>query len=105
MTSGWPIAAAGLDAVYGNRHGRAIVARSCLGRALLGLRRFAEAEVAFAAALAAAAEGDLSRRKAYTALLVTLHEAWHAAEPAAGHDRDAASWRTKLEALAAPAGK
>ena len=98
-------AAAGLDAVYGNRHGRAIVARSCLGRALLGLRRFAEAEVAFAAALAAAAEGDLSRRKAYTALLVTLHEAWHAAEPAAGHDRDAASWRTKLEALAAPAGK
>lgn len=74
-------------------------------RALFGVQRFAEAEPEFLAALAATSERDRSRRQTYTGLLVALYDAWHAAEPAAGHDRDAASWRAKLAALETVTGK
>jgi hypothetical protein len=40
-----------------------------------------------------AKKGD--REKALTGL-VELHDAWHGAEPAAGHDVKAAEWRAKL---------
>jgi hypothetical protein len=36
--------------------------------------------------------------------LVSLYEAWHAAEPAGGHDKQAAEWRAKLAEVPAKEG-
>jgi serine/threonine protein kinase/tetratricopeptide (TPR) repeat protein len=89
-------------ATAGEMHMRTASARRGLGRTLVGLRRFGEAESELLAAEKAtsAAQGVSSDRKAtlYEAL-ASCYEAWHAAEPTAGHDGKAATWRQRAAAL------
>ena len=66
-----------------------------LGIALKGLKRFAHAEVVLLEAVSAlpASERGEKRHKAERRL-VDLYDAWHEAEPDAGHDASARRWRT-----------
>jgi tetratricopeptide (TPR) repeat protein len=78
-------------------------ARSLLGEALMRQGRFADAEphlVAGQEGLAARAAtlppGAEVRLAAAGARIVALYDAWHAADPTAGHATRAQEWRTKL---------
>jgi serine/threonine protein kinase/tetratricopeptide (TPR) repeat protein len=85
---------------------RTFMARSMLGEALLRQGRFADAEphlLAGQAGLATLAERAATlppeaamQLAASGARVVGLYEAWHAAEPDAGHDVSAEEWRAKL---------
>jgi len=70
-----------------------------LGEARTGQGRFPEAESTLleACGLLAAGFGENHERTVKCVqLLVALYDAWHAAEPTAGHDAQAAAWRAKL---------
>ena len=70
------------------------------GRALMGLRRFADSETALLEALAIHETEHGSRHERTTQTvrwLVDLYTAWHEAEPGKGYDAKAAQWRAKLE--------
>ncbi|MBK8099664.1 MAG: serine/threonine protein kinase [Planctomycetes bacterium] len=95
----------GFGKAVGEVHVRTATSRRMLGRVLTGLARFAEAEVELLAAerVFAAGTGGASRRAAVCDSLVELHEAWHATEPAGGHDVAAANWRARAAELRAEA--
>ncbi|TVQ51245.1 MAG: serine/threonine protein kinase [Phycisphaerales bacterium] len=72
------------------------------GRTLAGMERFAEAEEHFleAAEIYEAALGaDHDRTIAISEHLANLYDAWHDAQPDAGHDADAEKWRAKVDSL------
>jgi serine/threonine protein kinase len=78
---------------------------SLLGEALVAQSRFAEAEPILLAAydgLAASpgvpipASGDEDFLGHALQRIVVLYDAWHAAEPNGGHDRQAAEWRARI---------
>ncbi len=76
------------------------------GRTLAAMARFAEAEAQMLEAherLVAAFGGGHEGTVAVVKALIDLYDAWHAAEPDAGHDAQAAEWRAKLEAWQATA--
>ncbi|MBI5850880.1 MAG: serine/threonine protein kinase [Planctomycetes bacterium] len=81
-------------------------ARSVLGEALMQQQRWAEAEAlmnagydGMRARLASIAPPHRYRVREALTRLVTLHERWHAAEPAKGHDAKAEDWRRESEAF------
>ncbi len=81
-------------------HPRTANAQAGLGKTLTQLGRFAEAEPLLLAAwdaLAAHAHPPPGFVKGTLDATVALYDAWHAAEPGAGHDAQAAQWRAKLE--------
>ncbi len=76
-------------------------------RTLAAMERFAEAEERYleAHALFEAALGPTHDRTLETVrALADLYDAWHAAEPDAGHDARAAEWRARLGAPSAGEG-
>ena len=80
-------------------------ARTNLGRVYIGQSRFAEAEAQLLRAdeffpTSFAATPQQHRR--CIEVIVALYDAWHAAEPAAGHDASAARWRERLAAFDEP---
>ena len=81
-------------------------ARLKLGRALAAQSRFAEAEtelIETERVLSIAKGVPPARRKQCIEDLVKLCESWDKADPAKGHDAQAAEWKTKLDALNPPA--
>jgi serine/threonine protein kinase/tetratricopeptide (TPR) repeat protein len=91
----------GLVRRLGESHTRTTTARRSLARAMLGQRRFADAErelLALEAVVAGIPDASGERKAACCDELARCHEEWHAAEPAAGHDATAASWRQKAVA-------
>ncbi len=75
------------------------------GTSLLKLERYADAETALLEAhgiLEAALGTAHKRTRDVVRLLADLHDAWHEAEPDAGHDAKAAGWRAKLPATSQP---
>lgn len=73
---------------------------------LVALARHDEAEAELLEAydtLVAAWSESHPRTQATIGSIIALYDAWHGAEPQAGHDDAAASWRTRLESHAAPA--
>jgi eukaryotic-like serine/threonine-protein kinase len=88
--------------VAGVGHAQTATARRGLGRALLGQKRFAEAreELLAAESITAALPGvDPERRAVCCDALVRLFEAWHEAEPTAGHEAAAEVWRARAAEL------
>jgi non-specific serine/threonine protein kinase/serine/threonine-protein kinase len=76
-----------------------------LGEARKGVGDFAAAEATLLEACALIREGfgDTHERTVKCSeLLAGLYEAWHEADPGAGHDAQAAEWRAKLEPPATP---
>src|SRR5262245_43734888 len=70
-----------------------------VGDALAGLARLqdAEAKLLEAQSIMASLRGPAHKdTRPFVQSLVRLYEAWHAAEPAGGHDVQAAEWKTKL---------
>ena len=68
-------------------------------RVLVVLERFPEAEARFTeshANLDAALGPEHRRTKQTIAFIAEMYDAWHEAEPGAGHDADAARWRAML---------
>jgi eukaryotic-like serine/threonine-protein kinase len=85
----------------GKDHWRTASARVEHGRALAGLRRFAdgEAELVDAERVLSTAHGaPPGRHKQCVEGLTTLYESWSAAEPDKGHDAQASEWKAKLDA-------
>ena len=81
-------------------------AKSMLGAALLGQRKFAEAETVLVAsaeqlvARAAAIPERVKQRVAEAvARVVALYEAWHAAEPGAGHAAKVGEWQRRAASV------
>ena len=84
----------------GDKRWRVAEAESLLGEAISGQARFAEAEPMLIGSYETlnASLSDVWRAQllpAAAARLVALYDAWHAAEPGAGHDSSAALWRAK----------
>jgi hypothetical protein len=73
-----------------------------LGRAQLVLAQHAECERSFLEAFSAYSGLEGTQNTFYTeaiaGLLTMNYTAWHAAEPDAGHDVQAAEWRERLDA-------
>ncbi len=70
-----------------------------LGSCLTRMNRFAEAEPALLEAngiLRVAQDAPADRLPESIRNLISLYDAWHAAEPGQGHDQQAAEWRAKL---------
>jgi len=82
-------------------------ARLRLGRARLGLDRFAEAEAELVDAerVLSTAQGTprVAHRKCLEGL-VLLYESWNAAEPGNRHDAKVAEWKARLDAASATPG-
>jgi serine/threonine protein kinase len=69
-------------------------------RALQDLGRYADAEAALRDAAEQCERSEPTRRRHWTNVVeqhVQLYDAWHAAEPGAGHDAEAEAWRAMLE--------
>ncbi len=84
----------------GDEHQQTQYPRIGLARTLVGLERFSEAEALLQDAAERCERSEIGRRLHWKAVLLTsirLYEDWHAAEPDAGHDAQAAEWRAKLE--------
>lgn len=84
----------------GDERWRVAEAESLLGEAISGQARFAEAEPILLGSYETlnASLSDVWRAQllpAAAARLVALYDAWHAAEPGAGHDLSATLWRAK----------
>jgi tetratricopeptide (TPR) repeat protein len=80
-------------------HINTFTVRSYLGQTLLKLHRWAEAEAELTQAWGVLEQNPRSPAKQKQAVLTCfceLYDAWHAAEPDAGHDAQAAEWRAKL---------
>ncbi len=74
---------------------------SVLGESLAGQDKFAEAEPLLLEGYEVMEdhpEATDERRGEALERIVKLYEAWHAAEPDAGYDAQAAAWRAKLPA-------
>ena len=70
------------------------------GKCLVELKRYADAETALLEAhgiLEATLGAEHERTIKVVKSLADLYDAWHAAEPGAGYDAQAAEWRAKLE--------
>lgn len=80
-------------------HPDRVTTQICWGRALLGLRRFEEADAALSAAYQALEGHSHEQTAAYTALhrwMIELFDARHAADATKGYDAVADEWRARL---------
>jgi hypothetical protein len=74
-----------------------------LGQARLALNEFEAARTNLTEAQSILSESPgvtPQERAEVLRSLVALYEAWHTADPTAGHDADAAMWRAQLDATA-----
>ncbi len=71
-------------------------ARAALGRALTGLKRYAEAEPELIEAERLLSKGQNEGYKKCVEALVTMYERWEQAQPGKGHRASAATWKAKL---------
>ncbi len=73
-----------------------------MAKTLTALERYSEAEPLLLDAAEQCEQSEASRRMHWQSVvkaMVELYDAWHAAEPDAGHDAKAAEWRSKLDEL------
>ncbi|MCI0629982.1 MAG: serine/threonine-protein kinase [Phycisphaerales bacterium] len=86
---------------------RVAQSRLCLGLALLGQRRFPDAEEQLIESERLGAlpqSGSHARRQQSVEALIALYEAWHRSDPGQGHDTKAGLWRAALEQRTPPPG-
>jgi non-specific serine/threonine protein kinase/serine/threonine-protein kinase len=72
-------------------------ARLAFGRALAGLRRWAEAERELLEAEHVLSRAKSTRERASVEAIAAMYDGWEKSEPGRGHQRQAATWREKLE--------
>jgi tetratricopeptide (TPR) repeat protein len=79
--------------------------RSLLGDAVLGRRRFAEAETLLVSSYEALKDDpavSADRKAQALGRVIRLYASWDAADPGAGKGSEAAAWRARASASAAP---
>jgi len=94
-----PVEAKARQAFTGGNLSRLGIFLTSLGRSRAATGAFAEAETNLTEAWSAvngAENATIEQREKALTGLAELYDAWHVAEPGAGHDANAAEWRAKL---------